>query len=315
MPCSPHALAADSSEDAVLRVRLPGPRRAGRPAGRGRRAGRVPQPAGPQGAALPPRAKRVIFLYMHGGPSHVDTFDYKPLLKSAGKSSARLPGQPRRSCRRPCEVQPARPERAADLRAVPAPGRSTPTTCASQQHAHRRAQPPAGVPDAAHRRVPLHPPVDRARGCCTAWAPRTRTCPASSPSARRRTSAAPRTTATPSCPPSYQATRIGDCGTPVAQAKIGNLSRHPARRPAAPAARPAAGDEPGPARAASRSTPSWRASSTPTSWASACRRVLPKLMDLSTSEDAGAYGIRGEAATASASRRRQTARTTSAASA
>jgi hypothetical protein len=29
-----------------------------------------------------PRAKRVIFLFMHGGPSQVDTFDYKPLLAS-----------------------------------------------------------------------------------------------------------------------------------------------------------------------------------------------------------------------------------------
>lgn len=28
----------------------------------------------------PARAKRVIFLFMHGGPSHVDTFDYKPRL-------------------------------------------------------------------------------------------------------------------------------------------------------------------------------------------------------------------------------------------
>lgn len=27
-----------------------------------------------------PRIRRVIFLFMHGGPSHVDTFDYKPLL-------------------------------------------------------------------------------------------------------------------------------------------------------------------------------------------------------------------------------------------
>src|SRR4051812_15447588 len=27
------------------------------------------------------RAKRVIFLFMKGGPSHVDTFDYKPLLQ------------------------------------------------------------------------------------------------------------------------------------------------------------------------------------------------------------------------------------------
>ncbi|HIA27270.1 MAG TPA: DUF1501 domain-containing protein [Planctomycetes bacterium] len=29
----------------------------------------------------PARAKRVIFLFMHGGPSQVDTFDYKPLLE------------------------------------------------------------------------------------------------------------------------------------------------------------------------------------------------------------------------------------------
>jgi hypothetical protein len=28
----------------------------------------------------PPRAKRVIFLFMHGGPSQTDTFDYKPRL-------------------------------------------------------------------------------------------------------------------------------------------------------------------------------------------------------------------------------------------
>lgn len=33
------------------------------------------------------RAKRVIFLFMHGGPSHVDTFDHKPLLKrDSGKT-------------------------------------------------------------------------------------------------------------------------------------------------------------------------------------------------------------------------------------
>ncbi|MFO0965602.1 MAG: DUF1501 domain-containing protein [Gemmataceae bacterium] len=28
-----------------------------------------------------PKAKRVIFIFMQGGPSHVDTFDYKPLLR------------------------------------------------------------------------------------------------------------------------------------------------------------------------------------------------------------------------------------------
>ena len=37
-------------------------------------AGAVSQPH------VPPRAKRVIFLFMHGGPSQVDTFDPKPML-------------------------------------------------------------------------------------------------------------------------------------------------------------------------------------------------------------------------------------------
>ena len=36
---------------------------------------------------LPPRVKRVIFLCMAGGPSHLETFDYKPEL-------AALDGQP-----------------------------------------------------------------------------------------------------------------------------------------------------------------------------------------------------------------------------
>ena len=43
------------------------------------------RPQGSPLAQLPsrfaPRAKRVIFMFMHGGPSQVDTFDYKPLLE------------------------------------------------------------------------------------------------------------------------------------------------------------------------------------------------------------------------------------------
>ncbi|WP_299466077.1 DUF1501 domain-containing protein [uncultured Gimesia sp.] len=39
-----------------------------------------------QEAHFAPKAKRVIFLFMHGGPSHMDTFDYKPQLqKDSGK--------------------------------------------------------------------------------------------------------------------------------------------------------------------------------------------------------------------------------------
>ena len=37
-------------------------------------------PLAPKPAPLPVKAKSVIFLFMYGGPSHVDTFDYKPKL-------------------------------------------------------------------------------------------------------------------------------------------------------------------------------------------------------------------------------------------
>jgi len=37
-------------------------------------------PLAPRPPHFPPRAKRIIFLFMPGGPSQVDTFDPKPLL-------------------------------------------------------------------------------------------------------------------------------------------------------------------------------------------------------------------------------------------
>src|SRR5262249_60452884 len=37
-------------------------------------------PLAPKPPHFPPRAKRVIFLFMNGGPSQVDTFDPKPAL-------------------------------------------------------------------------------------------------------------------------------------------------------------------------------------------------------------------------------------------
>src|SRR5262249_912712 len=42
----------------------------------------------PRAPHLPARAKRVIFLCMNGGPSHVDLFDYKPALNQrSGEAS------------------------------------------------------------------------------------------------------------------------------------------------------------------------------------------------------------------------------------
>ncbi|MCP4505503.1 MAG: DUF1501 domain-containing protein [Fuerstiella sp.] len=40
----------------------------------------APSPSAPQISHVAARAKRVVFLFMKGGPSHVDTFDPKPLL-------------------------------------------------------------------------------------------------------------------------------------------------------------------------------------------------------------------------------------------
>ena len=37
-------------------------------------------PMAPRKPHFPGKAKSVIFLFMYGGPSHVDTFDYKPKL-------------------------------------------------------------------------------------------------------------------------------------------------------------------------------------------------------------------------------------------
>jgi hypothetical protein len=44
------------------------------------------------GGHFPAKAKRVIFLCMRGGPSHVDTFDYKPQLQRADGQTAIRPG-------------------------------------------------------------------------------------------------------------------------------------------------------------------------------------------------------------------------------
>ncbi|MEM6470240.1 MAG: DUF1501 domain-containing protein [Planctomycetota bacterium] len=50
-------------------------------------------PLAPKEPHFPARAKRVIFLCMQGGPSHVDTFDYKPDLERDAGKRARYGGE------------------------------------------------------------------------------------------------------------------------------------------------------------------------------------------------------------------------------
>src|SRR6478672_1695736 len=55
-------------------------------------------PLAPKAPPLPAKAKRVIHIFLNGGPSHVDTFDPKPALeKYAGKNlpSPNLPTERR----------------------------------------------------------------------------------------------------------------------------------------------------------------------------------------------------------------------------
>ncbi len=47
---------------------------------RGDEVSRAANPLAPRPAHFAPKAKSVIFLFMYGGPSHMDTFDYKPKL-------------------------------------------------------------------------------------------------------------------------------------------------------------------------------------------------------------------------------------------
>ena len=82
-------------------------------------------PLAPKSPPLPAKAKSVIFLFMYGGPSHIDTFDYKPDDGRHGRQDDRRenvwprrtqePGPHRRAA---LEVPPVRPVRQMGQRAV-----------------------------------------------------------------------------------------------------------------------------------------------------------------------------------------------------
>ena len=152
----------------------------------------------PRKPPLKARAKRVIFLFMNGGPSQVDTFDPKPMLtKYHGQavplqlSTERKTGAalqvalrvPASTGSRDRDQRHLSPRRAARGRPVRHP-----------LDARRRAEPRAVADADELRRVASDPALRSAPGPSTASAPRTRTCPASSPCAPAATpSRRPRT--------------------------------------------------------------------------------------------------------------------------
>ena len=47
-------------------------------------------PLAPKPPHFAPKAKSVIFLFMYGGPSHIDTFDYKPTMKGRDNQTVKV---------------------------------------------------------------------------------------------------------------------------------------------------------------------------------------------------------------------------------
>ena len=127
-------------------------------------------PLAPKPPHFLPRAKRVIFLFMKGGPSHVDTFDPKPLLDSRRRQAVALRQAPRairrdrQSARLAVEVRAARPKRPMGQRAFPASG----PPCGRPVHDPLGPwhQPGArrGAAQAAHRQRQFRPPQHRLVG-------------------------------------------------------------------------------------------------------------------------------------------------------
>ncbi len=123
-------------------------------------------PLAPRPAHFAAKAKSVIFLFMYGGPSQVDTFDYKPALYPLDGQTdhgahpwTRRASQPGASRRAEVALQAVRPIRQVGQRFVPAPG--------DVRGRHRlsafddRGFPNSRLGDAAneHRQDPLRQPV------------------------------------------------------------------------------------------------------------------------------------------------------------
>ena len=186
-------------------------------------------PLAPKKPHFPAKAKRVIFLCMDGGPSHVDTFDYKPKLTAddgkppradaAGSASASSSAR-RSSSRSTARAGSGSRELFPEL--VEARRRALPP----QRHAHRPAEPPAGVHPDALRHLPV--PAAEPRGVGALRPGHREREPAGLHHARAAAEQrrARRTTARRSCPPIYQGTKIGRGGF----RRPGGSSRWPTSR-------------------------------------------------------------------------------------
>ena len=130
----------DLAQDCFLRFWLPGAGELVRSAA----ASESPNPLAAKSPHFKPRAKRVIFLFMGGAPSHVDTFDYKPRLQADDGKTAEGNGQGTQTDELALQIQPARPERPVVPGDFSQSGRPRRRLVPAQQHVYRRRGPSAG---------------------------------------------------------------------------------------------------------------------------------------------------------------------------
>ena len=248
-----------------------------------RRAGAAAaRAAGAAQVDFPPRAKRVIYLFMAGAPSQLDLFDPKPALTKhdgqdipdeliKGERFAFIKGTPKllaspfkftRTASRAREISELLPHLAkvADDIAIV---RSMHTT--QFNHAPAQIFMNTGHQVSAGRAW--------ARGSATAWAARTATCPASSCCSPARTSptAASRAGAAASCRPCTRASSSARAATRCCSSRTPRASTR-----GAPASLDRRAQRPQPAAAPRRRrSRRSRPASPPTSWPTACRRACP----------------------------------------
>ena len=118
---------------------------------------------------FPPRAKRVIFIFMQGGPSHVDTFDFKPeLIKRNGQeidfTGVRFGtfGQKQtKTAQTALVIQAARAMRSASVGTFPAHGKACRQDVHDSLDAHRRRRARAKHIVPAHRGNEPGPAIGR----------------------------------------------------------------------------------------------------------------------------------------------------------
>ena len=168
----------------LLRLRRPRARLdAPRGAGPGRHAA---DPLAPKPPHLPAKARSVIFLFMAGGPSHLETFDPKPLLnklhgqprpKEFGEAKYQFVQRNARLLGTQADVPEVRPERDRRLRPVPAHGRMRRRPGRHPVLPRRHGRPLGRAVRAVHR--PGHARASRAwaRGSSTASARRAESLP------------------------------------------------------------------------------------------------------------------------------------------